>query len=188
MFSVFQFRVILFFIYVFNASNGKFRYRITKFNCETSNKTLYSNVSCQYKTYKTGSFASFRATILRFSDNVKLTGVLKRQNSDGFRTVLDIKNIEVCKIIKNLENAPIPFIDTFLNYLKSGKAFAGGGNVMEFCDLKKGDIYFLNGTLDRFGALEIFPEGFYDFSIHVFDNLDADILNMTFVSRLVKYL
>lgn len=116
-----------------------------------------------------------------------MTSVLKRQNSDGFRTVLDIKNIEVCKIIKNLENSPIPFVDTFINYLKSGKAF-GGGNLMEFCDLKKGDIYFLNGTLDKFGAMEIFPEGFYVFSLLAFDNFDADILNMTFVVRFVKIL
>lgn len=186
MFSVFQVRVILLFVYVFNISNGKFRYRITKFNCATSNKTLYSNVSCQYKTYKTGSLASFRATILRISENVQLTCVLKRQNSDGYRTVLNIKNIEICKIIKNLENAPIPFIDTFLNFLKSGKAF-GSSNVMEFCDLKKGDIYFLNGTLDKFGTMEIFPEGFYVFNIQVFDYLDPDILNMTFVTRLVKF-
>lgn len=149
MFQALQFNFILLLICAFNISNGKFRYRITKFNCATSNKSLYSNVSCYYRTYKTGSHASFRATILRAADNtesVKLTSILKRQNSDGFRTVLEIKNIEVCKIVKNLENSPIPFVGNFFDFLKSGKAF-GSSNVMEFCDLRNGDLYFLNGKL-----------------------------------------
>lgn len=152
-----------------------------KFDCETSNKTFYSNVSCTYKTYKGGKcLANFRATIMRRSLNFKSTTLLQRQNSDGYQTILEFKNIEICKLLKNLEAAPVPFIGKFLEFLKSGSAF-GSGNVMSMCDLTSGEMNFFNASLENFPAISLFPSGDYSLSVHFFDNVDDKIIKMSFL-------
>lgn len=167
-------------------SDGKFRYRIMKVICDSSNKTVFNNVSCPYRTYKGGtSLVSLRGTIFRKSTNPLLTHVSKRQNSDGYQTIMEFKEIEICKLLKNIDNAPIPFIGNFMNYLKNG-AFTEG-NILDYRCGNIGELNFFNLSLLKFSPLDLFPEGDYILQFHVFDDFDSQIMNLTIFSHLTKF-
>lgn len=83
---------------------------------------------------------------------------LARQNVDGYQTILNFKNLEYCAMLKNIATSPIPFVENFFKYLKSGKAF-GGGNIMDLCEMDSGEVNFFNATLENFPAMDFFPAG-----------------------------
>lgn len=170
-------------------SDAKFRYRILKFICETSNKTVLNNVSCTYKTYKGGRcLANFRATIIRPAKSrldMLVSLLLHRKNLDGFQKVLDIQNVEVCKLLKSIQQSPIPFVGEIMDYLKTGGAFEKG-NVLDFCDMVDGEINFFNGSLENFEIIEMFPAGSYLMKINFSDNFDDDVMRMSILSHFAR--
>lgn len=166
-------------------SEGKFRYRITKFTCETSNKTVLNNASCTYRTSKkASSISSFRGTIIRKPVNLLLTQVTKRKNSDGYQTLFDFKEIEICKILNNAKKSPIPFFGIVLEYMRN-EAFSEG-NIFDGCDII-GEIKFVNLTMAKLSQMDVFPEGDYFLKFHLFDEVDSNILNFTLFSHLSKF-
>lgn len=181
--------IFIFVVQTLLMTDAKFRYRMLQFICETSSKTIHSNVSCLFKTYKNRrSLVNLNATIIRPTTNHRLdmlaTLLVQRKTRDGFQKLLEFKNIEVCVLIKNIQKAPVPFVGEILNYLKNGGAF-DEGNVLDICDIF-GKIYFVNGTMEKFAALEMFPSADYLVGVHLYDKFDDKIINITFISHLFK--
>lgn len=135
---------------------AKPRFRIMKMICETSNKTVLRNISCRVRTYKRESFYTIRATLIRKIRNLKVTYSNYRKYIEGYQRLLHLKDIEACKIIKNIENASIPFIQSYFDHLKSNVK----GNFLSACNMI-GEVSMINGTFANLSALNFYPEGDY---------------------------
>lgn len=107
------------------------------------------------------------AMVIRKFPEAKVDYILKRENSDGYQNVINTKNIEFCKILKNTKQAPIPFIKTFIDFIKS----AATGNFLEFCDTI-GEIRFANVSYTNYTLFEMYPAGRYIGSYLFHDDSD----------------
>lgn len=172
---------ILIVLILINFSDTRFRYRVMKLNCESSNKTVLQPI-CTFRSIKRESYLTVRGNSIRKFPNAKLTYISRRKNSDGYQKVLEVKDIEVCKIVKNLADAPFPFIKDFVNYIKDN----AGGNFLNGCNII-GEIFMVNGTMANFSAFEMFPQGDYMNNFHVFDDFDSKIFNATLTSHISKF-
>lgn len=168
--------------FMFCDTETKFRFLMRKFICESSNKTL-RNVSCKYKLFKRDSYLTFRGTMMRKVPNLNLSFVIKRKNSDGYQTILDVKDIEICKLTNNVATSNFSYINKFVDYIKT--SFSSTGNWLNFCDFV-GEIYFTNGTFSKLSLLEMFPEGDYSVSHIYFDEIDSQAINVSTMFHLTK--
>lgn len=159
----------------------KTRVRLTKMICETSNQTVLQNISCRIRTNKKQSLLTISATFLRKVKNAKLTFESYRKYMEGYQRMIHLKDIEACKFIRNIENTSMPFIQGFIDQIKS----TAKGNYMSVCDTI-GDIYLINATFDSLPMLNYFPEGEYKLNYLIFDELDSRIGNITAISILTK--
>lgn len=169
-------------------STSKFYHRITRFICATSNKTVLNNVSCFYRTFKGNGYFSFRGTLMRKVINPKIAYTNNRKNSDGWSKVLDIKDIEICKILNDLKSTStiIPYVKSTIEYFKS----ISNGNFLNSCNMT-GEFYGYNLTVLSLVAnnslFEYFPAGEYLGNVLYHDELDSNIMNLTLQFRLVKF-
>lgn len=115
--------------------------------------------------------------------NMKVTYTSERKNSDGFQKVVQIKDVEICKIFKDIKSAPIPFVGDFVTYLRT----IAKGNYLDCCEGIVGKLAMINGTFANFSALNMYPQGDYKSIFHYFDNQDSNILNVTFLSHITKF-
>lgn len=174
--------IILLVLYV---CESKFRFGLRRIFCVvTSNKTVYNNASCRFKTYSFNSYISFRITLKRRIPNCKVSFTLSRRNSDGYQKIIDLKDVEICKMIRNVEESPLKFVrDVMLYYEHS---FAPVGNWLKFCELI-GDIYYINGTYANLAAFELYPAGDYMSNYIFHDEIDSKAFNFTLMYHLSKY-
>lgn len=165
-------------------SVSKFNHRITRILCSTSGKTILKNVSCFFRTYKRNGYFTIRATLTRLVPNGKVSYLNSRKNSDGYQKVLGVKDVGICKILKDAEssNSLVPFAKVFINYIKS----ISNGNFINACNLT-GDVYGYNLTMANMSSFELFPAGEYMGTIVYYDDLDSNIFNITLQFRLIKY-
>lgn len=162
----------------------KFRYILRKISCETSNKTILDNVTCNYRTFNRNSYITFRGTMVRQIPQVKMDSITRWKNSDGYQPVLVMKAIAICEILKNIESASvIPYLKNVMNFVK--KSF-GHGNLLEGCNLF-GEIYLYNATFANWTSLEMHPAGDYFLTWFFYDDIDAKIMNVSFFGRLLKF-
>lgn len=159
----------------------KIHVRLTKMICEASNKTVLQNVSCRIRTNKRQSLLTIRATFLRKVKNAKVTFSSYRKYVDGFQRIIHVTNIEACNIIRNIENAPLPFIQDFFDQIKS----SAKGNYLRVCDTI-GEINMINATFDNFPMLNVLPSGEYLSNFFIFDELDNKIGNVSAISIISK--
>lgn len=163
------------------SKSKKTRVRLTRLICEASNKTVLQNMSCRIRTYKRETFLTIRATFLRKITKAKVTFESYRKNMEGFQRMIHLTDVEACKFIRNIGNTSMPFVQDFIDYVKS----TAKGNYMSVCDTI-GDVYLINATFDRLPMLNYFPEGEYKCNFLVFDELDNKIANITTVAILTK--
>lgn len=160
----------------------KTRFRMTRMICDTSNETVLQNISCRVQTYKRESFITIRATLLRKSMDAKVTFSNYRKYTEGYQRLIYLKNIEACKIIRNIENASLPFIQSFIDHIKSNAK----GNFMSACNII-GEVYIVNLTFANLPAVNVYPEGDYIASYHFHDEFDDKIANITLMAHISKY-
>lgn len=161
---------------------SKTRFRIMQMICETSNKTVLRNISCRVRTFKRESFYTIRATLIRKVGNLKVTYSNYRKYIEGYQRLLHLKDIEACKIIRNIENASIPFIQSYFDHLKSNVR----GNYLSACNMIRGEVSMINGTFANLTAVNFYPEGYYMGVYNLYDELDDKIANITFMSHISK--
>jgi hypothetical protein len=151
--------------------------------CTTSGKSLLSNLSCYFKTFKRNGYFSFRGTLMRQISNAKVSYSNARKNSDGYQKILGLENVEICKILNDVQSSSlVPFAKSFIEYIKS----VSSGNFIDACNLT-GEIYAYNITMANMSSFELFPAGEYMGTILYFDDLDSKILNITLQYRLIKF-
>lgn len=170
-------------ILLFQLTVSKFNHRITKISCSVSGKSVLTNVSCHFKTFKKNGYVSFRGTLVRRIPNAKVDYCNTRKNSDGYQKILEIKDIEICKILKDVESSSIiPFVKTFIQYVKS----VSTGNLLNACNMT-GEVYGYNVTMSNMSSYEFFPKGEYMSSVYFYDDLDDKIINVTILYQLIKF-
>lgn len=170
--------------FLFGLSVSKFRWAQRKFECDPSGKTLLTNVTCTYKTFKRESYLTFKGTIIRKFPYAKMNYVSRRMNSDGYQTVVEIKDIPICEILNNLESEGMfPFIR---DSVKHAKQQFKNGNLLDGCNIV-GDINLFNGSFTNFTSLEVFPPGDYFNTWYFHDGRDPKIINISFIGRLFKF-
>lgn len=136
-------------------SDSKFRYALRKFTCETSGKTVMKNISCSYRTIKRNNFLTIKGVIVRKLPNAFLNASNWRLTSDAYQTVVDVKAIPICHILRNFESASmIPFVKDTIEFYK--KSF-GNGNFMDGCNLI-GELNLFNASFVNY-TLEYYPAG-----------------------------
>lgn len=141
--------------FIIQQSESKTRVRYWKMVCKTSNKTVLNNISCQIKTYKRENYITIRATIIRkVLMSARVTAITYRKNSDGYQPILTLKDLEICKIIKHIEESPFPFVKDFIQYVKS----VAKGNYMDACGMI-GDVSLNNASFSKVPGLDLYPEG-----------------------------
>lgn len=166
---------------LFNFSDTKFRYRMLKINCKVSNKTILGEPICRFRSIKRESYLTIRVQTIRMVPDAKITYISRRKNSDGYQKVMEIKDIEICKMLRNIAQAPFPVVQDFVNHARKMS-----GNFLNGCNIK-GEISVVNATLANFSALEFFPQGDYMTTFLIFDDFDSSIFNATWMSHISKF-
>lgn len=167
---------------IIDESESKFRYVMRKLDCITSNKTIFNNCTCTFKTYKKQNFLSFRGTMHRRAPNMKFNTVTSRRNSDGYQPVLSFNNIEFCKMLQGADDTNAPYVSKFINFIIRNKSPA---SIMNMCNFI-GNINLNNLTFSNMSVFEMYPEGDYIAHFHLFDKVDPNVLNLTLNFHLFK--
>lgn len=152
--------------------------------CNASNKTIPQKPWCQIKNFKKQSYFTFKVNVSRNISNMKVDIEPSRKNSDGYRRVLEFKNLEICKILKgaDLDSMLIPqTIKEFFYCVRKSM----NGNILDACDII-GEIYLKNFTFSDFAVFDLFPPGDYKGKVLFHDDIDQEALTMIGFARLSK--
>ncbi|CRL02573.1 CLUMA_CG015902, isoform A [Clunio marinus] len=124
--------------------------RLNKIECNTSGKTV-SKYYCYLKSYKRNNpLMNVGYTFVRRVDGVKADIQVQRQSSgEKFNTVLNIENLEICKILKG--SSTLPFIKEYIEFVRNSST-----NVLESCD-RIGDFSISNLSYASLGMVKFFP-------------------------------
>lgn len=164
---------------------SKFNLRMTSINCYGGLKTVPQKHWCQIKNIKRQSFLTIKVNLSRPVENVKIDVQSFYKNSDGFKQILEFKNIEACNIIRsaNFDSLLIPqMIKDIATFLKKSI----NGNIFDVCDKVIGEIYFYNLSFNGLVMLNFFPSGEYKLNLLFHDGVDEKILTGVGYGRIIK--
>lgn len=157
--------------------------RFTRIICEISRNTIPEQPTCFIKTHKKQSYFTIRFNLTRKTPNALLNYNSNRKNSDGYTRIVDLKNLEICKMIQSNKFSFTGIIS--LMFESSIKIIKG--NAFEICTKKEGEKSIDNFTLSSLATLfEPMPAGEYLASHLLFDKNDENILNITLYYQLFK--
>ncbi|CRL02572.1 CLUMA_CG016132, isoform A [Clunio marinus] len=169
-------RLLIFFQLILS-NDSKSSVYIDKVECGASLKTV-SKFNCNVKKFSRIPLLNFGYTLTRKTSNLMGYNVVFRQSSgDSFNKVLELKNIEVCKMIKDASSQP--FLKDSIDYIRKFN-----GNLFRTCEIE-GEIFLTNITFGELSVVKYFPAGSYKTFVKVFDSKDANIYNLTLFSKLV---
>lgn len=176
-------KLVIFLLFIiFLSIESKFHCRLTRIVCEVSGKTIVQKPTCFIKTYNRQSYLTARLNVSRKIPNAKIDYKLFHKNSDGFRKILEFRNIEICKILRDV-NAVVPYdiIKKVIDDVKNSME----GNLHEFCDII-GEVYVNNYTVIGLSSMEIIPAGDYCVKLLFHDEKDDKIGSSELSFRLLK--
>lgn len=104
------------------------------------------------------------------------------KKADGFKKTTEFKKVEVCKIVRDLNNPKSPFIvRELIKYMKT----IINGNIFEACDIT-GEIRVNNLTLKDCTLLELWPTGIFRTDILIYDEIEKKIGFLSVENSFVK--
>lgn len=165
---------------------SKFRVRMTKINCNGSLKTVPQKPWCQIKNIRKESYFTMKLNITRSVPNMNIDFGSYYKNSDGFRRVIEFKNIEACKIINNKGNIDSMLIPQMIKDLAKYLRDMIDGNIFDGCTTN-GELNIKNLTFKDLTMLNIFPHGEYRIDLLFHDEIDDNVLTLSGYARLSKF-
>lgn len=155
------------------------RFRIRDIRCETTGKSITVNF-CYIKSYKRTSYYSIGLNVTRKIENGKLTTIIERKlQTDNYDKILNLENIEFCRVVLGKEISLHSAILLSINHLKQF------GNLNDVCGKSSAAVNLLNVTWDTFSLLQTFPGSEYIWNFKWFDDIDEKILNLRLFGNII---
>jgi hypothetical protein len=178
-FILFTVLMAIFFLPILTTS-ADFNYRLTKIECDSSNKTLKS-IKCWLRAFnRRNPVANVEFTALRVVPHltVNYQFCYTSHRSLPYRRIIYLENIEYCKIIRGQTSTP--FIQQAVDYMNSLSR-----NIINVCN-STGLFVFPNISFHTSPFNTLFPAGHHLSNFRFFDENDANILNWTYHGILIK--
>ncbi|KAG5668548.1 hypothetical protein PVAND_016486 [Polypedilum vanderplanki] len=166
---------------IFEIVCGKLSYRMTKVICSSSKKTVI-NYTCYLKGYNRRSpVLNIQVYSTRHVDMPLITyqNFYKSSSSDSFTPFLKIEKIDFCSKLRDTTLTSTPILSQLYKFAMSIYNFSN------ICDTM-GLIKISNITFENNQMLMLYPIGFHQTVIHVFDEDDENIMKVVFWAYLGK--
>jgi hypothetical protein len=151
---------------------SKVPFKLTGITCETSYKTVPEKPVCFIKTLQREYYVNIRFNTTRKLPNLKLDFEILHANADGFRKIIEFKQINLCNhhVSTNSESSPLRnVVKMVLDHI----AISMNSNVLSACD-SFGEFYVKNFTWTNKKIVGFFPSGDYKANLKFYDDLDVE--------------
>ncbi|KAG5668527.1 hypothetical protein PVAND_016466 [Polypedilum vanderplanki] len=168
------------FILTFNFCDLKFHHRLTKVECNTSEKSI-SKLFCYLRAYdRRKPVGNFGFVLHRkITDGLFLLSRYHRtKNDEPYTQDLFMERIEVCKLFLGATNTI--FLKQVLEWaMKISK------DLTKLCNYS-GELKFYNLTIPATALMMILPSGSHRTTLTFYDHEDENIFNITYWAIITK--
>lgn len=170
---------LIFILTIFCITNAAVFFQFRSVQCSASGKTV--NITfCYPKRYGKRFTFNIELTFLRPMEHSKFNYGLYRENSmKTFDSILKLENINLCEALRMTEH--IGLIKVLSEELKRLKL----ENLVNACT-QPGTCRALNVSLSENPIVQVLPSATYKTIAYFTDDVDENILNMTFLARLIR--